>query len=71
MNNCNLNTQLCSGDFLLIHTSSAFKTVLLHKRNDFPSIPLAHAVHMKETYDREAPCFAAKWIMMNTVEYMS
>ena len=27
------------------------KAVLLHNGNDLPSIPVGHAVHMKETYD--------------------
>jgi hypothetical protein len=34
--------------------------VLLHEGNEFPSIPLAHAVHRKETYERETSGFAAK-----------
>jgi hypothetical protein len=28
-----------------------WKAVLLHNGNKFPSIPVAHAVHMKETYE--------------------
>ena len=29
----------------------SLKTVLLHNRNQHPSIPVGHAVHMKETYE--------------------
>jgi hypothetical protein len=49
-------------EFKLEHTSRQWrfftdlskgrmKAVLLHNGNEFPSIPLAHAVHMKETYE--------------------
>jgi hypothetical protein len=34
--------------------------VLLDEGNEFPSIPLAHAVHRKETYSTEISGFAAK-----------
>jgi hypothetical protein len=29
----------------------SLKAVLLHNGNMFPSIPLAHAIHMEEMYD--------------------
>jgi hypothetical protein len=36
---------------LLVHTSKfSWKAVLLHNRNIHPSVPIAHSVHMKETY---------------------
>jgi len=37
----------------LVHDSSkvSLKVVLLHNGNKFPSIPLAHAANMKESYE--------------------
>jgi hypothetical protein len=43
--------------------------VLLHNRNKFHSIPLARAVHVKETYEKPSG-FAAKVHMKNTGGYM-
>ena len=37
---------------LLIGSSKmSLKVVLLHKKNRFPSVPLAHAANMKESYE--------------------
>ena len=37
---------------LFIESSEvSFKVVLLHNRNKFPSVPLAHAANMKESYE--------------------
>ena len=38
----------------------SLKAVLRHEGNEFPSIPLAHAVHRKEMYERETSGFDAK-----------
>ena len=32
-------------------TKVSLKVVLLHNRNKFPSVPLAHAANMKESYE--------------------
>jgi len=48
------------------------KAVLLNEENGFPSIPLAHAVHRKERYEREKlQDLLQKCVMKNMVEYMS
>jgi hypothetical protein len=37
---------------VFIHSSKmSLKVVLLHNRNRFPSVPLAHAANMKESYE--------------------
>ena len=37
---------------LFIESSKrSLKGVLLHNRNKYPSIPIAHSVHLKESYD--------------------
>ena len=41
------------------------KAVLLQKGNKFPSIPLVHAVHMKETYEN-LQVLLQKYAMKNT-----
>jgi hypothetical protein len=48
-----LQLEHTSGQWRLLIDSSkvSLKAVLLHNGNQFPSIPLAHAVHMKETYE--------------------
>ena len=36
---------------LFIDSSSrSIKVVLLHNRNNYPSLPMAHSVHLKEDY---------------------
>ena len=40
----------------------SLKAVLLHNGNSLPSIPVAHAVHMKETYDNLKQ-------LLNSIEY--
>ncbi len=35
---------------LFIDSSKSLKAVLLHKGNKYPSLPLAHVVHLKEVY---------------------
>ena len=32
-------------------SSKSLKAVLLHNGNKYPSLPLAHSVHLKETYE--------------------
>jgi hypothetical protein len=48
-----LQLEHTSGQWRHFTDSSKFrlKAVLHHNGNKFPSIPLAHAVHMKETYE--------------------
>jgi hypothetical protein len=46
-----LNTPLGNGGFLLIHLKVIVKAMFLHNGIEFPSIPWAHALHMKETYE--------------------
>jgi hypothetical protein len=36
--------------FFIDSSKVSCKPLLLHNENTFPSIPLAHAVHMKETW---------------------
>ena len=45
-----INTMQINGDCLSAHQES-LKAVLLHNGNELPSIPLAHATNMKETYE--------------------
>jgi hypothetical protein len=47
-----LQLQHAPDQWLLFTDSSklSWKAVLLHNGNKLPSIPLTHAVHMKETY---------------------
>ncbi len=47
-----LQLEHAAGQWRLLIDSSkvSLKTVLLLNENKFPSIPLAHAVHMKEIY---------------------
>jgi len=47
---CNLNTAVSNGVFTDSFKVSS-KAVLLHNGNKYPSVPLARAVHMKETYE--------------------
>ena len=37
--------------FFIDSSKTSLKAVLLHNGNVLPSIPVGHAVHMKETYD--------------------
>ena len=37
--------------FFIDSSSRSLKAILLHNTNQWPSIPLAHSVHMKETYE--------------------
>jgi hypothetical protein len=46
-----LNTPLGNGGFSLIHLKVILKAMFLHNGNEFPSIPWAHALHMKKTYE--------------------
>jgi len=43
-----LNTPLGNGGFSLIHLKVILKAMFLHNGNKFPSIPWAHALHMKK-----------------------
>jgi hypothetical protein len=45
------------------------KAVLLHNGNEFPSVPLVHAVHMTEMYDNLQVC-CRKYAMKNTSRNM-
>jgi hypothetical protein len=46
----------------------SLKAVLLHNGNKYPSVPLAHAVNMKESYEdmklllEKIHCEKCKWI---------
>ena len=33
-------------------SSKSLKAVLIHNGNKYPSLPLAHSVHLKETYEK-------------------
>ena len=46
------------------------KAVLLQHRNKSPSISLAHAVHMNETYENLQDLLQKKSAMKNPAEYM-
>jgi hypothetical protein len=48
----------------------SLKAVLLHNGNEFPSIPLAQAVHMKEMYKNLQVFAAKKYAMKNTSRNM-
>jgi len=37
--------------FFIDSSKVSLKVVLLHNRNKFPSVPLAHAANMKESYE--------------------
>jgi hypothetical protein len=55
-----------SGQWRLFIDSSkaSLKAVLLHNGNKFPSVPLAHAVHMKETFSfccKKIRCEEYRW----------
>ena len=41
---------VCEWRLFIDSSSKSLKAVLLHNGNTFPSLPLAHAVHMKEDY---------------------
>jgi len=47
-----LNTLLDNGGFLTDSSKASWKAVLFHNGNKFPCIPVAHAVHMKEVYEK-------------------
>jgi len=47
-------------------SKASFKAVLLHNVNNFPSIPLLHAVHMKGTYENLQILPQKKNAMKNT-----
>lgn len=68
---CDIEGLMCALDItydpqewrLFIDSSKlSLKAVLLHNGNCLPSIPVAHAVHMKETYDNLKQ-------LLNTIEY--
>jgi len=52
---------------LFIDSSTvSLKAALLHNGNKFPSIPLIHAVHVKETYENlqvllQKVCYEGHW----------
>ena len=50
MNALESNMTRKNGDYLWTLRNS-LKAVLLHNGNQHPSIPVGHAVHMKETYE--------------------
>jgi hypothetical protein len=60
-----------SGQWRLYIDSSqvSLKTVLLQNGNKFPSIPLAHAVHMAETHENLQDLLL-KYAIKTPVEYM-
>ena len=48
----------------------SLKAVLLHNGNMFPSIPLAHAIHMEEMYDNLQVLLQKNMLWTTSVEYM-
>ena len=42
---------LVNGVFSIDSSSKSLKAVLLHNGNKYPSLPYAHSVHLKETYE--------------------
>jgi len=55
------NMTLKNGDYLY-SSKVSLKAVLLHNGNHHPSIPVGHAVHMKETYENLKQ-------LLNQIEY--
>jgi hypothetical protein len=67
-----LKLEHTSGQWRLFIDSSkvSVKAVLLLNGNKFPSIPLVHAVHMKETYKYLEVLLQKNVILRTLVEYM-
>jgi len=67
-----LKLEHASGQWRLFIDSSkvSVKAVLLLNGNKFPSIPLVHAVHMKETYKYLEVLLQKNVILRTLVEYM-
>jgi hypothetical protein len=63
---------------LFIESSKvSLKVVLLHNRNKFPSVPLAHAANMKESYESMKPllgktkCDESEWKLYGDLKAVS
>lgn len=77
---CNNNQELME-ELQLEHTTEqwrvftdspkvSLKAVLLHNGNMFPSIQLAHAIHMKETYENLQVVLQKNTLRRTSVEYV-